>query len=100
MLFEAIGTPQGQEAVWQSVQSNYGVLVARMPREATGIMPYYALNFCDAAHRRQVAEFFEGRVEKLPGGPRNLAQVLEEIDLCIALSAAQEGSVREFLKAY
>ena len=44
--------------------------------------------------------FFQGRIEKLPGGPRNLAQTLETIDLCIASRTVQEPSVREFLSKY
>jgi alanyl aminopeptidase len=100
VFFQAIQTPEGQRVAWEFLQANYDAIVARMPREATGTLPYFASGFCDAGDRRQVADFFGSRVEKLPGGPRNLAQVLEEIDLCIALSAAQEGSVREFLKGY
>jgi alanyl aminopeptidase len=97
VFFEAIQTPDSQRVAWDYLQANYDAIAVRMPREATGILPYFASGFCDAADRRQVADFFSSRAEKLPGGPRNLAQVLEGMDLCIALRGAQETSVREFL---
>jgi alanyl aminopeptidase len=71
-----------------------------MPREISGFLPLIGGEFCDPAHRREVAEFFQERASKLPGGPRNLAQALEGIDLCVASRAAQEPGVREFLKGY
>ncbi len=100
ILYSALGFPVGREASWQFMKSNYDAIVARMPREATGFMPYFAEGFCDAPHRQEVAEFFAGRAEKLPGGSRNLAQVLEGMELCIALRGAQEGSLREELSRY
>ncbi len=100
ILYTALQTPPGREASWQFLKANYDATVARTPREATGIMPFFADGFCDVAHRQEVAEFFAGRVEKLPGGSRNLAQVLEGMELCIALRGAQEGSMREELARY
>ena len=100
ILYAALGFPVGREAAWQFMKANYDAIVARMPREATGFMPYFAEGFCDAPHRQEVAEFFAGRAEKLPGGSRNLAQVLEGMELCIALRGAQEGSLREELARY
>jgi len=100
IVYAALGFPAGREASWQFMKANYDAIVARIPREATGFMPYFAEGFCDATHRKEVAEFFAGRAEKLPGGSRNLAQVLEGMELCIALRGAQEGSLREELARY
>jgi alanyl aminopeptidase len=100
MIYTSLDTPSGRAATWKFLQANYEATLARMPREVTGIVPYYASGFCDERHRREVAEFFEGRAEKLPGGTRNLAKVLESMDLCIALRGAQEGSLKEELARY
>ncbi len=100
ILYTSLDTPAGREATWQFMKAHYDALVARMPREATGILPLFGSGFCDDAHRKDVAEFFAGRAEKLPGGSRNLAQVLEGMELCIALRGAQEGSMREELARY
>jgi alanyl aminopeptidase len=100
MFFVVRAEETGLQASWKFLQANYDGILAKFPREATGFAPYFAEGFCDGTHRREVAEFFAGRAEKLPGGPRNLAQVLEGIDLCVALREVQEPSVREFLKKY
>jgi alanyl aminopeptidase len=97
ILFAASGEEDGRQAFWNFVKANYDAIVARLPREETQVIPYLASGFCDAAHRRDVAEFFRGRAEKLPGGSRRLAQSLETIDLCIASRAVQEPEVRTFL---
>jgi alanyl aminopeptidase len=98
ILFAASGEPGSRQLVWDFVRAHYDEIVARLPREETSVMPLLAGDFCDAEHRREIAEFFRDRIEKLPGGPRRLAQTLETIDLCIASRAVQEPSVREFLK--
>jgi alanyl aminopeptidase len=100
ILFSAGAWDESRQVLWEFVKANYDAIVARLPREATGVMPYFASSFCDAEHRRDVETFFKDRAAKLPGGPRNLAQTLEAIDLCVASKAAQQPGVREFLKGY
>ena len=100
LFFLASQTPAGREARWAYAKSNYDAILARLPREVTGAMPTAGAKFCDPEHRQDVEEFFRGRVEKLPGGQRNLAQVLENMDLCIALRGKQEGSLKEELARY
>ena len=100
ILFAASRDEDNKALVWDFVKTNYDAIVARMPREITGFVPYLGAGFCDAEHRAEVAAFFQERVAKLPGGTRALAQALETIDLCIASRSAQEPGVREFLKGY
>jgi alanyl aminopeptidase len=100
-FYSALDTDPGRAALWDFVKTNFDAIVARMPRETTGwAITYMASGFCDAAHERDAKTFLGGRVEKLPGGPRNLAQTLESIQLCIASRTAQEPGVREFLSEY
>jgi alanyl aminopeptidase len=100
ILFATIRVEENQVLLWDFVKENYDAIVARLPREITGLMPYLGGNFCDSAHRADVAAFFQDRAAKLPGGTRTLAQTLETIDLCIASRSTQEPGVREFLKSY
>jgi alanyl aminopeptidase len=100
MLFPIGRTETGRQIMWDFVKAHYDAVVARMPREISGFLPLVGASFCDPEHRRDVAEFFQERASKLPGGPRNLAQALEGIDLCVASRAAQEPGVREFLRTY
>ena len=100
LLFAALQDTDGRQIVWDFVKTDYDAIVAKMPREVTGFLPYFGGNFCETEHRKEVEAFFKDRAAKLPGGTRNLAQVLESIDLCIASRTAQEPGVRGFLKAY
>ena len=100
ILFSASQWETSRPLVWEFVTTNYDAIVARLPHEQTGIMPFFGASFCDPDRRKEVEAFFKDRAAKLPGGPRNLAQALEGIDLCIASKTAQEPGVREFLKTY
>jgi alanyl aminopeptidase len=63
-------------------------------------LPYSGGSFCDAASRQELQSFFAPKVDRYAGAPRNLAQTLEGIDLCIANKAAQQDSVKVFLEKY
>jgi alanyl aminopeptidase len=63
-------------------------------------LPNVGGSFCDAESRKQLSDYFTPLVDKYDGAPRNLAQVLESVDLCIARVAAQRPSVIEFLSKY
>jgi alanyl aminopeptidase len=100
ILFSASQKEASRQIAWDFVKTNFDAIVGKMPREMTGILPEFGNSFCSEAHRKDVETFFRGRIERLPGGPRNLAQTLEQIDLCNASRAAQEPSVRGFLATY
>jgi alanyl aminopeptidase len=63
-------------------------------------LPNVGRNFCDAESRKQLHDYFDPLVAKYDGAPRNLAQALEGVDLCIARVAAQRPGVSEFLAKY
>jgi alanyl aminopeptidase len=79
------------------IEKHFDELDARLPKEAMGFLPLAFSNMCDAKDRDAVARVFQGRVERLLGGPRNLAQALEAISLCDARRRAEEPSLRAFL---
>jgi alanyl aminopeptidase len=62
-----------------------------------GVLPRVGASFCDAQSRNELQAFFGPIATKYTGAPRNLAQILEAIDLCIASKTAQQPSVVEFL---
>jgi cytosol alanyl aminopeptidase len=63
-------------------------------------LPFTGEPFCDAASRDEWKAFFGPLVDKFAGAPRNFAQTLENIDLCIARKTAQKSSVEGFLAKY
>jgi alanyl aminopeptidase len=64
------------------------------------VLPQVGSTFCDAESRKQLSDFFTPLAARYDGAPRNLAQVLENVDLCIARVSAQRASVSEFLAKY
>jgi alanyl aminopeptidase len=89
---------------FQFIKEHYEQITAGNPsifgNDLGSFLPFAGGSFCDAPSRREEQEFFAPLVDKYTGAPRNLAQVLESIDLCIAQKAAQQDSVKAFLEKY
>ncbi len=88
------------EASFAFVKQHFDALITRLPSDFLGNLPLVAEPFCDEPHRAEVESFFKDRVGKLPGGPRNLAKLLEKTHLCAEQRKALEGSLVGFLKKY
>ncbi|MCS6912574.1 MAG: M1 family metallopeptidase [Myxococcales bacterium] len=88
----------GAEQAYRFVKEHFDTLVARLPRNSGALLVSTAGAFCDEEHHRDVAAFFGQRAAQLPGGPRRLAQVLEQIRLCAALRAAQQDRLVTLLR--
>ncbi|HMA29147.1 MAG TPA: M1 family aminopeptidase [Thermoanaerobaculia bacterium] len=100
VLREAAADRETREGVWTFVKANFAALAARLPRESPAGFPQLAAGFSDEAHRREVATFFKDKAANYAGGPRRLAQSLEQIQLKTALRASQQESVASFLRSY
>jgi aminopeptidase N len=100
ILFGVGQSPKTRDLAYDFVKQNWDALIAKLPTDTGAFLPYVAGGYCDDAHRQDAASFFHGRSTKYTGGPRNLAQMLEGIDLCVAFKKAQQPSVTEFLKSY
>jgi len=100
ILFSASNTPETRDVAYDFVKQNWDALIAKLPNDFVGSLPFVAADYCDEAHRENVEAFFRDRVTKTMGGPRNLQQALEVISLCIANKHANQPSVMEFLKNY
>ena len=100
ILFGVAQSPQTRDLAYDFVKQNWDALIAKLPTDSGSFLPYVAVGYCDDVHQQDAAAFFQGRSTKYTGGPRNLAQMLEEIDLCVAFKKAQQPSVTEFLKSY
>jgi alanyl aminopeptidase len=93
-----LGDRRTREAAWAFVERRYDEIVERVSGSGAGRLPHFAATFCTEEAGERVAKFFEGRAEKLRGGPRNLALALETIRLCDARVRAQRESVQRFLR--
>ena len=100
ILREEAANRETRAEAWAFLKANFDALAARLPRESPARFPMLAAGFHEAAQRADVETFFRDRAPKYMGGPRYLAQTLEQIQLRGALRAAQQESVNEFLRRY
>ena len=100
ILFGVSQSPKTRDLAYDFVKQNWDAIVAKFPTDTGAFLPFVAGNYCDADHRQDAKSFFDGRSTKFTGGPRNLAQMLEGIDLCVAYKKAQAPSVSAFLEKY
>ncbi len=98
MMYGLSQEPEAREVVYSFVKENYDALAARVPEAMVGRPgAAWAARYCDAERRKDVADFFTERNARTASGPRVLAQVLEQVDLCVALKEAQGSSIDAFL---
>jgi alanyl aminopeptidase len=97
VLYGPSQNPETREVVYGFVKENYDALIARLPEQFSAYLPRLGVGWCDPEHRQDVVDFFAERSAKDPAGPRVLAQVKEEMDLCIGWKQAQGASVDAFL---
>ena len=89
-----------RQLTWDFVKTHYETLIAPLPWRAGASLIHVASHFCDAEHKKDAEEFFKDRASKSPGGPRVVAQVLEDMSLCIAQKPTREKNVSTFLSKY
>jgi alanyl aminopeptidase len=104
MLLDGRNYPDTRTMSFEFVKQHFDQIVAGHPsvfgNELGSFLPYAGSTFCDAGLREQYRAFFAPIVDQYAGAPRNFAQGLEGIDLCMARKAAQGASVESFLAAY
>ena len=94
-LLDAVPT---RDVAWAWLKAHFDALAPLLPDRFGGALPGIP-RFCDAEHADDLRAFFTPRVEKLTGGPRNLAQALERTEQCRLRAAAQAASARQFVIA-
>lgn len=101
-----IGIPMGTQAETRAgrarvlawMQAHLPQLRERMATTRLGWVPWTFAGACSREERDAVAALFSPHIDAWPGGPRNLAGVLEAIDLCVARRERHAASVRSFLE--
>lgn len=88
--------PEARDAAWRWLRTHWNALAARLPEAYVAYLPGPAASFCSPSRADELAAFFGPRVGQLPGGPRNVAAVVELVRLCAARRAAQSESARAY----
>jgi alanyl aminopeptidase len=93
----AMAEPGLQARTYRFVKQHFDEIAAKLPPAFRVYMAYFANPLCDEAVRPELEAFLKPRIEPLDGGPRMLAQALEELSLCGAARAAKTPGVVAFL---
>jgi alanyl aminopeptidase len=86
---------------YEFAKAHYDELVAKLPSgigtDYAALLPSFALaGSCSTAAQEDVKQFFTARMQSVQGGPRALANTVEEIGLCAAQKSQAENSIRAF----
>ncbi|HEY0194359.1 MAG TPA: M1 family metallopeptidase [Kofleriaceae bacterium] len=92
-----LGLVATRDLAWAWTTAHFDALAPMLPDRAGGALPG-APALCDEPHAAEVRAFFAPRVERLTGGPRNLALALERATQCAARVAAQRDAVARYLR--
>jgi alanyl aminopeptidase len=96
VAYGAVREPTNLEAGWEWFKANFDAIVERTPPAGRGDLAGIGGRFCTKALRDDYKRFFDGRIDKLTGGPRTMAQVLEQIDACRLLVDKQRRKAEKF----
>ena len=88
--------PESRQAAWDALQSELDRLLPEVPESHAQRLLGLVGEFCDEEHLNEAKEFFAPRAANMPGGPRQLAQAMDEVRQCIAFKDAQARSASEF----
>lgn len=97
MVFSSAAVPASRDEVYAYVTEHLEAVMAVMPFMVRPAVVRLAGFYCDRPHRDDVDTIFAPRVSKVPGGEKELAEVREAIDLCVAKRAAFGPEVSAFL---
>jgi cytosol alanyl aminopeptidase len=91
--------PRTLDTEWKWVVNDFDRISALIPKGdvfLAGALPFLGYGFCSQEKADELKAFFEPKVAEMPGAPRNLAKVVERIELCSARLKNQAGSAREY----
>ncbi len=91
--------PSQRRQTFDWYRKNIDAYQSRMPAFTHRWQSRLASGFCTLEERDEVSAFFAPLVEKMQGGKRTLAGVIEEIELCAALAEQRRREVNDFFAA-
>ncbi len=90
--------PAWEVSLLRFVAQRHDDIARGMSDDAVARMPRWHVHLCTPGERTALQALYGARLAGVPGGPRNLAQTLEAVDICIAKgisSAAVLGLFQE-----
>ena len=100
LLYGSLTEQRNRRQVYEFVKTHLDAILTKMPERSQRGLMRVATSQCDAALVPEIETLFKARMEQIEGGPRDYAQGLELIELCVARRAAQRPGVVRFLARY
>jgi cytosol alanyl aminopeptidase len=98
LLQGAFSEPRNRAQSYLYVKNNFDAIAAKMPAMYRSFLAFTFVALCDDSRIEEVRSTFGPRIEKFEGGPRSMAQALEQLSLCSVARKAQLPGVAAFLK--
>jgi len=83
---------------YEFVKTHFDDIVAKLPVQFRPYMAFILVAMCDDAKKPEFESFFKPRIEKFDGGPRAMAQAVEQLHVCSVARKAEAPGVEAFLK--
>jgi aminopeptidase N len=99
LAFRQLGQAETRDRAWPWLTRNFDAFHQKLPGFAQDVTYALPSSFCDAGHRREIAQFMEPAAAAARTGTLRVARTLERIDLCVAQRAALGPQVMEALGA-
>lgn len=91
--YDAAGDdPENAPALLRFVTERYEELARSLGEDSVARMPRWHAQLCTPQERTAVQALYQGKLARVAGGERNLAQTLEAIDICVANRKLQAGA--------
>jgi hypothetical protein len=97
LAFAAISDPLARDPAWQYIVAHLDEVMAALPFLIRPAVVQFAAPFCDAEHRAALDTVFRPKLENVPGGAKQLGEIVERLDLCIARREKFGPDVAAFL---
>ncbi len=98
IIYTRSSTPETTQSAWAWLKQDATAIMPQLADDKQAGLPYVASSFCSSAARADVLAFFTpARLADMRGATRSLAQVLDEIDQCIALKSRYDPGIAAYL---
>lgn len=84
LLHHHLENPVNQPSTWTFVKTSWPQLKKVLSESQIADLPYLARGLCESHYADEVREFFLPFITTYQGGPRNLAEITEQIEICAA----------------
>lgn len=98
LFYDHLENPGNQPTTWEFLKSNISKLKKTLSKQQLANLPYLAQGLCDKGAAQEVNQFFAPFIADYQGGPRNLAEVTEQIELCSARKSHAASFANRFFE--